>query len=195
MDAAMGERPPRSAGPLGDLDFDDFFHQLRTPQVALEARFWEMNGEMAVAFSLVGELFEADEVDAAFGDLVELIGALADGPGWEAAVGLPEAAEPAGAGGLRIGAGTVTGSQEAPGPPADELEQRIALLWEEILDVPVLDRAMSFFALGGDSLLAVRTVARLVKDTGASVGVRRFLDAPTVAGLAAAVREGQGAAR
>jgi mycobactin phenyloxazoline synthetase len=197
MDAAIGERQARSAGPLGDLDFDDFFHQLRTPQVALEARFWEMNDGMAVAFSLVGELFEAGEVDAAFDDLVDLIGALADGPGWDATVDLPAVAGPATGetGGLRIGAGTVTGSEEAPGPPADELEQRIALLLEEILEVPVLDRATSFFALGGDSLLAVRTVARLMKDTGASVGVRRFLHAPTVAGLAAAVREGEGAAR
>ncbi|WP_243716746.1 phosphopantetheine-binding protein [Actinomadura sp. KC345] len=193
MDAAIGERQATSAGPLGDLDFDDFFHQLRTPQVALEARFWEMNGAMAVAFSLVGELFDPGEVDAAFDDLVELIGALADGPGWDRDVELPAAAEPdtAGAGGLRIGAGAVAHRGEQDGPPADELEQRIALLWEEILEVPVLDRATSFFALGGDSLLAVRTVARLVKDTGASVGVRRFLDAPTVAGLAAAVRESE----
>jgi non-ribosomal peptide synthetase component F len=195
MDAAIGERQATSAGPLGELDFDDFFHQLRTPQVALEARFWEMNGEMAVAFSLVGELFEAGEVDAAFADLVALIGALADGPGWDRVVELPETAEPAAgpADGLRIGAGAVTRDGEQDGPPADELEQRIALLWEEILEVPVLDRATSFFTLGGDSLLAVRTLARLVKDTGASVGVRRFLDAPTVAGLAAAVRESRDA--
>ncbi|MFB4313928.1 phosphopantetheine-binding protein [Actinomadura sp. 21ATH] len=196
MDAAIGERQATSAGPLGDLDFDDFFHQLRTPQVALEARFWEMNGAMAVAFSLVGELFEPSGVDAAFADLVELIGALADGPGWDRVVDLPEAAEPAagaGAGGLRIGAGTVPQGGEQAGPPADELEQRIALLWEDVLEVPVLDRATSFFTLGGDSLLAVRTVARLAKATGARVGVRRFLDAPTVAGLAAAVREGRDA--
>lgn len=58
-----------------------------------------------------------------------------------------------------------------------------------ILDAPVLDRATPFFDLGGDSLLAVRALARLAKDEGVAVQVRRFLDAPTVAGLAAVVRD------
>jgi len=34
MDAAVGMAHPESAGPLGELSFDDFYHQLRTPQVA-----------------------------------------------------------------------------------------------------------------------------------------------------------------
>ncbi|GAA4071884.1 phosphopantetheine-binding protein [Actinomadura miaoliensis] len=197
MDAAIGERQARSAGPLGTLDFDDFYHQLRTPQVALEARFWEMGEEMAVAFSLVAELFEPREVDAAFGGLVALIETLADGAGWEREIDLPAASEPDGTGGGSVlsGGGPARGDavrgggDETAGPPRDELEQRIALLWEEILDVPVLDRATPFFTLGGDSLLAVRALARLAKDVGVAVRVRRFLDAPTVAGLAAAVRE------
>jgi mycobactin phenyloxazoline synthetase len=190
MDAAIGERQAASAGPLGELDFGDYYHQLRTPQVALEARFWEMGGQMAVAFSLVAELFEPQEVDAAFAELVELIGKLADGPGWERVVELPAALEPERAGGgLSLGGPAAVGAGEAAGPPRDELEQRIALLWEEILDAPVLDRATPFFELGGDSLSAVRALARLAKDESVAVQVRRFLDAPTVAGLAAAVRE------
>ncbi|GAA2400711.1 hypothetical protein GCM10010191_04880 [Actinomadura vinacea] len=189
MDAAIGERQARSAGPLGELDFVDFYHQLRTPQVALEARFWEMGEEMVFAFSLVAELFEPQEVDAAFRELVELIEALADGPGWDREVELPGALEPDRDSGLSLGGPAAADVDEEAGPPRDELEQRIALLWEEILDVPVLDRATPFFALGGDSLLAVRSLARLAKDVGVAVQVRRFLDAPTVAGLAAAIRE------
>ncbi|WP_026314107.1 phosphopantetheine-binding protein [Actinomadura flavalba] len=210
MDAAIGQRQATAAGPLGELDFGDFYHQLRTPQVALEARFWEMNDEMAVAFSLVGELFDPSEVDYAFAELVELIGALADGYGWDRvlplpdaarpgpadghgrdrALALPDAAYPGPAEGLRVGDEPRAEAAVAPGPPRDELEQRIAALWEDLLDAPVLDRAETFFALGGDSLLAVRAVARLAKETGRAVGVRRFLDVPTVAGLADAVREG-----
>ncbi|WP_412517360.1 condensation protein [Actinomadura madurae] len=189
MDAAIGESQATSAGPLGRLDFADYYHQLRTPQVALEARFWEMDGAMAVAFSLVGELFDPQEVDAAFAELVELIGDLADGPGWERVVELPAAPEPETDGGLSPGGPAAAGTGEEAGPPRDELEQRIALLWERILDAPVLDRATPFFALGGDSLLAVRALARLAKDEGVAVQVRRFLDAPTVAGLAAVVRD------
>ncbi|WP_067814906.1 phosphopantetheine-binding protein [Actinomadura kijaniata] len=194
MDAAVGERQARSAGPLGELDFADFYHQLRTPQVALEARFWEMNAEMVFAFSLVAEVFEADQVDAAFRGLVELVEALADGSGWERVVELPGAVDAPRDGRLSLGGPAAAETAVAAGPPRDELEQRIALLWEEILDVPVLDRATSFFSVGGDSLLAVRTLARLAKDVGVAMRVRRFLDAPTVAGLAEAVRE-RGAAQ
>jgi acyl carrier protein len=190
MDAAIGERQATSAGPLGELDFGDYYHQLRTPQVALEARFWEMYGQMAVAFSLVAELFEPQQVDAAFAGLVELIGELADGPGWERVVDLPGVPEPEpGDDGLSLGGTAAVGTEEEAGPLRDDLEQRIALSWEEILDAPVLDRATPFFELGGDSLRAVRALARLAKAEGVAVQVRRFLDAPTVAGLAAAVRE------
>lgn len=189
MDAAMGERQAESAGPLGDLVFDDFHHQLRTPQVALEARFYEVHGEMATVFSLVEELFDAGQVDAAFADLLELVGSLADGPGWDRVVELPAAGDPRGdAGGLSLDRLPERGADQPEGPPADELEQRICELWEEILQVPVLDRSAGFFTLGGDSLLAVRALARVAKEVGAAPSVREFLDAPTVAGLAAAVR-------
>jgi acyl carrier protein len=56
-----------------------------------------------------------------------------------------------------------------------------------LLDVPVLDRSADFFAVGGDSLMAVRALAFLAKRTGARIPVRDFLAAPTVAGLAAAL--------
>jgi acyl carrier protein len=198
MDAAMGERQPESAGPLGEITFDDFYHQLRTPQVALEARLYEVHGEMAVVFSLVTELFEAEQVDAAFTEFVQLIQALAEGPGWDQVMDVPDPAEPAAepaepaaepaADGLRLGRLDEPGGDDEAGPPRDELEQTIADVWEELLDVPVLDRGTGFFALGGDSLLAVRALSRLAKLSGVAVSVRDFLDAPSLAGLADAVR-------
>jgi non-ribosomal peptide synthetase component F len=189
MDAAMGERQAESAGPLGDLVFDDFHHQLRTPQVALEVRFYEMREEMATVFSLVEELFDAGQVDAAFADLLELVGSLADGPGWDRVAELPAADDPESTGGgLSLDRLPERGADQPEGPPADELEQRICELWEEILQVPVLDRSAGFFTLGGDSLLAVRALATVAKEVGAAPSVREFLDAPTVAGLASAVR-------
>lgn len=185
MDAAMGAQQPDFAGPLGELGLDDFFHQLRTPQVALEARFYELRGSLAIVFSLVEELFDIEQVDCAYAELVTLIGSLADGDGWDRPLDLP--AQPDGdRTGLRLGQYADDRVDTEDGPPTTELEQTIADLWEDLLNAPVLDRGASFFDLGGDSLLAVRALARLARQVGVAVPVRDFLAKPTVAGLAAA---------
>ncbi|MFD0686468.1 phosphopantetheine-binding protein [Actinomadura fibrosa] len=52
-------------------------------------------------------------------------------------------------------------------------------IWEEVLRVPVGD-GDSFFALGGDSLTAVRIVNRVRERLGAALTVLDVFDAPTV---------------
>ncbi|GAA2396138.1 hypothetical protein GCM10010404_62270 [Nonomuraea africana] len=188
VDAAMGGHPPEEAGPLGRVVASDYFHQLRTPQVAIEVRCFELGAEMVAVFSLVEELFEPDQVTAAFAEFVELVDALADGSGWDRVPGLPEAAEPERDEMLRLGLLPETAVRHQEGPPADDLEQAVADVFEELLEVPVLDRGADFFGLGGDSLLAVRAVVRLAKEAGTPVPVREFLADPTVAGVALAVR-------
>ncbi|AQZ63379.1 Siderophore biosynthesis non-ribosomal peptide synthetase modules [[Actinomadura] parvosata subsp. kistnae] len=188
VDAAMGGGPPEEAGPLGQVVASDYFHQLRTPQVAIEVRCFELGPEMVAVFSLVEELFESDQVTAAFDEFVALVDALADGSGWDRLPGLPGTPEPAPGGGLRLGLLPEPAVRHREGPPAGDLEQAVADVFEELLEVPVLDRAADFFGLGGDSLLAVRAVVRLAKEAGASVPVREFLSDPTVAGVAAVVR-------
>lgn len=190
MDAAVGESQPSSAGPLGDISFADFYHQLRTPQVALEARVYELNDEMAVVFSYVAELFDPAEVDSVFGEMFRFVESLAEGSGWDTLVELP-AAHHAPDDGLRLGRLDTARDNAETGPLRDDLEQDIAEIWEDLLSAPVLDRGADFFRLGGDSLLAVRALARLTRQTGQAVGVRDFLDDPTVAGLAAAARAGR----
>ncbi|MFD0471070.1 hypothetical protein ACFQ0B_24230 [Nonomuraea thailandensis] len=51
VDAAMGGGPPEDAGPLGRVVASDYFHQLRTPQVAIEIRCFELGPEMVAVFS------------------------------------------------------------------------------------------------------------------------------------------------
>jgi thioesterase domain-containing protein/acyl carrier protein len=75
-------------------------------------------------------------------------------------------------------------------PPRDELERRIADVFAECLDVAVVGVHDHFFELGGDSLLAVRAVSELSSRLGVELSVGRFFEAPTVAGLAEAVRSG-----
>ncbi|TDQ50263.1 type I polyketide synthase [Actinorugispora endophytica] len=75
----------------------------------------------------------------------------------------------------------------------DPVEQAVAGLWSELFGAPVRSADADFFALGGHSLLATRMLAALRRRFGAELGLRDVLARPTVAGLAALVRERAGA--
>ncbi|MCL4201944.1 MAG: amino acid adenylation domain-containing protein [Pirellulaceae bacterium] len=80
----------------------------------------------------------------------------------------------------------------APGPattlPRNEIEQRIAAIWREVLGLPEVGIADSFFALGGHSLTALRLLTRLRQQFDLEVPFRDFFAAPTIAALADLVR-------
>lgn len=191
VDAAMGSRTPTDGGPLGQMQPTDYHHQLRTPQVALEVRCFELGDEAVAVFSLVDELFDADEVQAAFAEFVALVDGLADGTLWDEVPDLPAAENPQSVTGGNLRLGLLPEPEVAvyDGPPADDVELAVAEIFEDLLEVPVLDRGTDFFTLGGDSLLAVRAVTRVARELGATIPVRQFLSDPSVAGVALAIRE------
>lgn len=78
----------------------------------------------------------------------------------------------------------VSGDRTQPRTPAEEI---VASVWRDVLrrDVPGIRE--NFFALGGDSILATRTVARLRDILNVELPLMAFLDAPTIAGLATEV--------
>jgi thioesterase domain-containing protein/acyl carrier protein len=69
--------------------------------------------------------------------------------------------------------------------PAQETETQAALraIWADVLEREV-GPADDFFELGGNSLLAVRVMARIERELGPRLPASTLLDAPTVAGLA-----------
>jgi acyl carrier protein len=67
------------------------------------------------------------------------------------------------------------------------VEQAIAGIWQELLGHDRFGADDVFLAAGGDSLLAMRVLARVRQQLGVEVSVPDFLRAPTVAGLAATV--------
>ncbi|WP_245650502.1 non-ribosomal peptide synthetase [Nocardia harenae] len=82
-------------------------------------------------------------------------------------------------------------------PPADEIEERIAELWQEMLGVPKVGRDQNFYTLGGDSLLLSQMVGKLrdrvpeVADIEWQELLRDVLRNPTVAALAARRHRGE----
>ncbi|MEU7856413.1 amino acid adenylation domain-containing protein [Nonomuraea sp. NPDC049141] len=74
-------------------------------------------------------------------------------------------------------------------PPRDEVEARLATLYEEVLKVPAAGILDDFFELGGHSLSALRLAARIRQELGRSLPVATVLTAPTISALARVLRQ------
>lgn len=72
-------------------------------------------------------------------------------------------------------------------PAAGPLEQKLCELFEAILGLDQVGRLDNFFDLGGNSLLAVRTVARIHAELSTTPTIPAFFGDPTPAALAALV--------
>ncbi|OYO30325.1 non-ribosomal peptide synthetase, partial [Janthinobacterium sp. PC23-8] len=82
----------------------------------------------------------------------------------------------------------------AQAAPRTALERLLAGLWQEVLGRTQVGRDDNFFALGGDSILALRLVAR-IREQGHACSAREIFQHPTPAALAPllgqAVAQGQ----
>ncbi|HEX2091538.1 MAG TPA: amino acid adenylation domain-containing protein [Longimicrobiaceae bacterium] len=96
-------------------------------------------------------------------------------------------------------AGRVTAHPAAAVPrgrrpsPRSATATELLRIWSEVLGRAVTGEVEDFFALGGDSLAAARTVARIRAAFGVDLPVRALFEAPTVAGLVARVEEARAA--
>jgi acyl transferase domain-containing protein/non-ribosomal peptide synthetase component F/thioesterase domain-containing protein/aryl carrier-like protein len=181
MNTMIGGARSNQAGPLGTVAFGDYHQRIRTPQVHLELRVFELDDELIVNVAVAEELFGAQTVDALFADVVAMTERLARGDFWDSTVELGAQ--------LAVAAPELARVVVAGGPPRGHTESIIAAEWADLLDLSTVDRSDDFFTLGGDSLLAVRMLGRVGKRLGRPVLPASLLAAPTVAGLAAAIGE------
>jgi amino acid adenylation domain-containing protein len=75
--------------------------------------------------------------------------------------------------------------------PRDKLELRLVKIWQEVLDLSSVGAQDNFFDLGGDSLLAMRLLARIEKQFSCAISLATIFAAPTVEELAALLRGGR----
>ncbi|MCV9927835.1 amino acid adenylation domain-containing protein [Flavobacterium sp. LS1R49] len=75
--------------------------------------------------------------------------------------------------------------------PQNETEEKLAVIWQEVLKVDRIGVTDNFFELGGHSLLAVRTINRIKKELGLNTSVKTFFENPTIVSLSKLLKEEQ----
>jgi acyl transferase domain-containing protein/acyl carrier protein len=69
-------------------------------------------------------------------------------------------------------------------PPRNEFEQKIALIWQQVLGIAEVGIYDNFFELNGDSLLATQAIARIRETFNIELPLRSIFENSTVSGLA-----------
>jgi nonribosomal peptide synthetase DhbF len=74
--------------------------------------------------------------------------------------------------------------------PRSYEEEAICTQFAEVLGIPRIGIDDNFFALGGQSLLAIKLIARFRATLGVEIGIRNLFEMPTPAALAKHIRSG-----
>src|SRR4029453_18777326 len=76
--------------------------------------------------------------------------------------------------------------------PRDAIERDLAAIWQDMLGIQKVSIDDDFFALGGQSLIAMRLFNRIRKEHGVELSLSVLFQAPTIAATAALLREAKG---
>jgi acyl carrier protein len=73
-------------------------------------------------------------------------------------------------------------------PPNDDVERRVAEIWQSLLGVERVGLYDNFFLLGGHSMLGAQLLSLLRSAFQVEVPLPSLFEAPTVAGMAERIR-------
>src|ERR1051326_2185301 len=75
--------------------------------------------------------------------------------------------------------------------PRNELEEKLVRVWESTFDLRPIGIHDNFFGLGGHSLVAVKLLTAIEKETGRKLRLSTIFQQPTIARLARVMQDGQ----
>jgi acyl carrier protein len=73
--------------------------------------------------------------------------------------------------------------------PRNDMEQRLAAIWQEVFGIESVGIYDDFLELGGESLIALQLLNRLRTAFQVELSLRRFFETPTVAGICEAMAQ------
>jgi len=73
--------------------------------------------------------------------------------------------------------------------PRNEIEKKLAVIWQEILKLDKIGINDSFFELGGHSLKATAMIARVYKEASVEIPLKEIFKAPTIKALGEYIRK------
>ncbi|NPC86792.1 hypothetical protein HPC49_52485, partial [Pyxidicoccus fallax] len=176
-------RPPALSG----LRVDGVAAPTQTSKFDLSLTLVEHAGALEASFEYCVDLFEPASIQRLASHFVSLLEGIAANP-FRALSQLPPEA-PLQLPPLRPQ--PLTASEAPPSEflaPRTPVEQSLAAIWSEVLEVPAPGVHDSFFQLGGSSLSSVLMLARVEESFGTEVRLERFFQSPTIASLAAALQ-------
>jgi len=75
--------------------------------------------------------------------------------------------------------------------PRNETEEKLAVIWQEVLGVERVGVTDNFFELGGHSLIVAQVINRTHKQLGKTIAFKTFFANPTIEGLSKEMHEDQ----
>jgi len=185
----------------GAISLEVVHSTLQTPQVWLDHQVTEREGTLSFNWDAVSELFHRGEVRNRFEGYFDLLWQLADEEqAWTLPLGeLVEAMPAASTSVARPSEPSkrlaVAPSASGTSAPRNAVEEALAGIWRELLQVPEVGIHDNFFAHGGQSLLAVRMLARVHRELGRDLPMSVLFEGGTIAHLAEALRSQETARR
>ncbi|HEX8185946.1 MAG TPA: SDR family NAD(P)-dependent oxidoreductase, partial [Blastocatellia bacterium] len=80
-------------------------------------------------------------------------------------------------------------------PPVNEVERKLAGIWQDLFGIEQIGIHDNFFELGGDSLLGLQTISRMREAFNVTLPLQSFFNAPTIAGISQELEKEQRSTR
>lgn len=193
LSSAIGEFDYDRVAYLGDLDLDSLHQSLRTPQVALELRAFELNDQLVLSVASVDDALTPGCAQGVLDDVLARLARLVDDHEWakQFAVQVQEPSQPE-----ELVSQQVRGRSQSQVGQLDPQQQAVvAGLWQDMLGLEQPPSSTDdFFALGADSLMAIRMINQVRAQIDGEVSAQEFLRDATIATLLGGTASEQGQA-